>query len=211
MLSPNQALEIVAGSQSFKNDNHSLNAILSDTVGTTFANMVSVTDVALASAHKKAGIVVKKVVQSTIIVANNLKEGTNLYKNKVLKTMDSDQYTFSGSNYEHAIDSNGIMIDAFSVISLRRDNSKKYLEAMPQSTQGVHYVKIQNGNVSLIYKDALKELLTPANAKKLDEDKSKVESVKNKTTHEAIYRAYKVESIHSLTVNKETYVGAFCA
>lgn len=211
MLTESQALDVVTLNDSIKKESHNLNSLLDSTVGTTFASMVSVTDVALAAAHKKAGIVVKKVVQSTIIVANNLQESTNLYTNKVMRTVDQSPnhddkpFVFSGSNYER------VPGDAYSVISLRSNNDKKYLEAFPQATQGVHYIKIEGGEVSAITKDELVNYLTPSAAKKLFEDKSVVYNVKNDVTHSAVYRAYKVESIHSLKLGGKTYVGTFNA
>jgi hypothetical protein len=118
---------------------------------------------------------------------------------------DAENFVFSGSNYER------VTGDAYSVVSLRSNNEKKYLEAFPQSTQGVHYVKIEGGESVIITKDELAQFLTASAAKKLFDDKSTVQSVKNDATHSAIYRAYKAESIHSLTMNGQTYIGQFCA
>ena len=169
--------------------------------------MVTVTDVALAASHKKAGIVVKKVVQLTSIVANNLAESTNLYKNKVLRTLSNDagEFVFSGSAYTR------VAGDAYSVVSLARDTSKKYIEAFPQSTQGVHYVKIVDGEKTIITKEELAGLLTKSAAEKLLENSNQVYNAKNDTYHAAIYRAYKAESLHSLKINGETYIGQFTA
>lgn len=192
---------------------HNVNDLLIDTTGTTFANMVSVTDVKLQSPKnnpRTAGVQILKVCKMTLILANNLKESTNLYKNKVLKTVEfenanDDTFVFSGSNYTRCLS------DAYSVLSLARDPGQKYLEAFPQDVQGVDYVKIEGGKAFIIAKEELEQYLTPGEWKKLNEDKSVVYNKTNDATHSAVYRAFKLASVRELTIKGQTYSGQFFA
>jgi hypothetical protein len=188
-----------------------LNTILEEVKGTTFANLVTVTDVAIQSAKNNPnceGVAIKKICQLTVIIANNLKETTNLYHNKVARTIEGiepENFVFSGSNYTRE------QGDAYSVVSLKSDTTKKYLEAFPQKTQSVNYVMIKGGAMVAIEKADLEKYLTKGEWAKLNVDKSVVYNATNDCTHSAIIRNYKLESIKEITTGGATYQGEFVA
>jgi len=184
---------------------HSLTAILTGVKGATFAGLTVTTNVPLAAAHKKAGIVITKTTSMTCSIGAELAEGTSMYANKVNKTAIGleQPFQFAESNYQ-AIEGAPACLKA-----LKSDPSKHYVEVFPQSTQSVEYSISGVVNAGPIDKADLQQYLTPSEWAKLNEDKSTVYNHTNAVVHEAVVRTIKLESIDNMRINGWHLAGEF--
>lgn len=170
--------------------------ILANTKGATIANIEILTTVELSAGNRKAGNVALKRSTGSIMLFNNLKETTDPYVNRVLKTIKTDEFTgewIKGSTYWHHTDA---------CYSLAKHNTKEdyYLALHWNDCSNVEYTL--NGELST--KEAIAGLMTPSGAKALLDTSGTVFNVTNQVEHDDFVRIVKLENIVSLTANKQT-------
>lgn len=171
--------------------------LLASTKGVTFANVHQFTQVATAAKFKAENIF--KFTIANITLANNLKDFTNVYENKVKRTAAQIE-----GNDEQAVaqfESAGNYFHHTPCYSIVKHNNKEefYLFALYNKSTSVY---LHNGQV--VSKEYVADYLTASAAKTLLEDKDTVTNKTHGIEHKAIVRTVKMSSIIKLTANKET-------
>lgn len=174
-------------------------SLLASTNGVTFANVHQVTQVKTAAKHKHENIF--KVTVASVTLANNLKQFTNVYENKVKRTAAAIE-----SNDKQAVEQFESASNWFThtpCYSVVKHNTKDqyYLFALYNNSSSVY---IHNG--AIVDKQYVAQFLTPAAAKQLLNDSDTVTNKTHNIEHKAIVRTVALSSIVQLTANKETVI-----
>jgi hypothetical protein len=171
-------------------------SLLAKTAGATIGNIEILTPVDLSAGNKKAGNVAAKRSTGSVMLFNNLKETTDPYVNRVLKTIKTDDFTgewIKGTTYWHHTNE---------CYSLAKHNTKEdyYLALHWNDCSNVEFYL--NGEIST--REAIASLMTPSGAKGLLDTSGTVFNVTNQVEHDDFVRIVKLENIVSLTANKQT-------
>ena len=159
--------------------------------GTTFAQIVQVTPVATAAAHKAVNI--SKVTVANVQLFNNLREFTNAYVNAVKRSAaklglsdprDVNEFTSQGNYFENT--------DCYSVVK-HKTQEKYYLFVIYNKAESVYVM-----NNTVVDKQQVAQYLTPSAAKALLEPESTVHNVAQDVTHNVQVRTVKLENIVSI-------------
>lgn len=158
--------------------------------GSTIATIETITPVSISAANKKAGIVIEKKTIGSVMLFNNIKDSTDPYLNKVLKTSGVDSFEKSETYFHH--------LDCY---SLCKHNTKDefYLSLIWNNSKSFYFI---NGIES--DKETVASYQTPSESKKTLDSSGIVHNVKNDIEHHAIFRVVKLDNIKRLTVAGQT-------
>lgn len=171
--------------------------LLQNVRGVTFANIVQVTQVGTAAAHKAHNV--QKVTQASVQLFNNVND-FNVYANAVKRSAskiadnaaaDVSNFTTQESYFAHT--------NCFSLVQHKKDNTKFYLYAIYNSAQSMLFI-----DNTLATKQQVAMLLQPAAAKKLLEENTVVQNVANNVLHTVQVRTVSLDSIVQITAQKQT-------
>jgi hypothetical protein len=172
--------------------------LLQGVKGTTFARLVQCTNVPLAAAHKGQSVV--KVTLANVQLFNGLNEFTSAYGNAVKRSAgkilgndarDVEGFVPSPNYFEHT--------SCYSLVEHKVHRGQYYLYAIYNDAASVY---LHNGSVASIQQVA--DMLTPANRLKLLHPDNTVENATHRITHAVTVRTTKLESIVSLSVQRQT-------
>ncbi len=168
-------------------EKHFIEEKVSKIFGAKFTNILYVTDVKTAAAHKHVKIT--KSTSANVQIYANLSDVTEVYKNAILK---------------NAVDSNGEKITEFEVSKTWFSHVPKCFSiAYKDSNPDVKYlwcrmIKAKSeyfiDGVAVLKTDIL-QYLTPSEVKKLTQDTSIIHNVKNDVDHSVIIRTIKLDNI----------------
>lgn len=154
--------------------------LLDDVRGVTFAQVVSVTDVKTAAAHKAVSI--KKVSTANVQLFNNL-QNFDVFARAVKRNAEVDTWVQGDTWYQHT--------DCFSLVE-HKDTKEQYLYAI---YNGADSQLLVNGVAA--DKQTVAQYLTPSEAKKLLGDGTTYNAT-NDVEHSVIVRVLKLSSIVSI-------------
>lgn len=168
-----------------------LEAALANISGTTLAYIAQTTPVGLAAKNKARNIV--KHTEASVTLANNLKEMTNLYLNKVKKTAisgDAEEFELSSTWFKHT--------DTYSIV---KHNTKEqyYLYVLYNKCHSSVYEDLDTGTV--MSKEEVAELMTPSAAKKLLGEDGVSHNKKNDVKHMAVIRTIAIANLDKVTIS----------
>lgn len=175
--------------------------IFNNVKGMSMASVCYVGEVKTAAGSALKGKI-KKVTKASISLANNLREYTNVYINKVQRTSDKpDQEWVPSATWNHFTD----------VACVKKHNTADsfYLFSLYNGADTIYVTEDEDGVLIEMSKEEVIAELTPSAAKALMADNSTVYNKTNDVTHQAIVRTLGLGSIASLTVQGNTYVGEF--
>lgn len=171
--------------------------LLSDVKGTTFAEIVYVTNVKTAAAHKAERV--QKLTVANVQLFNNLKEFTNAYSLAVKRSANKieandtnavDNFTTQGNYFEHTA--------CYSVVE-HKTSRKQYLFAIFNNANSEYY---HNGEV--VSKESIATMLTPSEREKLLNATNEVRNVANNITHSVHVRTIALENIIGIKAKGNT-------
>jgi hypothetical protein len=170
--------------------------LLANTKGATLANITTLTPVNLNAANKKAGIEIFKKTTGSVVLFNNLKDTTDPYVNRVLKSIKKSGDTLTewkkGKSWWHHTEV---------CYSLAKHNDKDdFYIALHWNDSSVEFTL----NDKKIDRLTVASYMTPSEAKKLLDDSGKVFNQTNQIEHDDFIRVVKLENVISLTANKQT-------
>lgn len=187
-----------------KNDSKytDLNALFANVHGMTFASICYVSDIQTAAASPLRGYIVK-VSRAQVMLANNLKEYTNVFLNAVKRSADSEikEWIPSESYYEHTT--------TFCVVQHKTKPERFYLYVIYQNhhTTDTCYINTLNGEV--MFKEEVAAELAPAAAQKLLNGTADVYNKTNDIYHNVHVRTISLDNLASITLQGSTHVGPF--
>ena len=160
--------------------------ILDDVRGVTFAQVVSVTDVKTAAAHK--GVSIKKVTTANVQLFNNLKS-FDVFAKAVKRDAGVTDWVQGETWYEHT--------DCFSLVA-HKETGEKYLYAIYNGAKSQLLV-----DGVMADKQTVAQYLTPSEAKKMLGDGTTY-NVTNGVEHSVIVRVLKLSSLVSIRAMGDT-------
>jgi len=163
-----------------------IQTVLNNVNGATIASISTVTPVTVSAASKKAGVVIEKHTTGCVSLFNKLKDITDPYLNKVLKTSDTDTFEKSNTYFHH--------LDTY---SLCKHNVKDeyYLSLIWHNAESHYFV---NGIEAS--KEQVAQYQTSSEAKKTLDNSGIVYNKANAVEHRAIFRVVKLANIKRLAV-----------
>ena len=173
--------------------------LLSNVHGTTFAEVVFMTDVRTSAAYKNEQV--KKVTTANVQLFNNLNEFTNAYSLAVKRsaskiesndTANVENFTSQGNYFEHT--------DCYSVVE-HKTSRKQYLFAIFNNAKSEYY---HNGG--LVNKESIGVMLTPSERKRFFNGSREVYNVANNITHSVCVRTVALENIIGIKAKGQTLV-----
>ena len=169
--------------------------LLANTRGATIGNVEILTPVELSAGNRKANIAMKRSTGS-IMLFNNLRDNTDPYVNRVLRTIKTDEFTgewVKGKTFWHHTDE---------CYSLAKHNTKDdYYPALHwNDCSSVEFTL--NGKLS--NREAIAVLMTPSGARDLLDTSGTVFNVTNQVEHDDFVRIVKLDNVINLTANKQT-------
>jgi hypothetical protein len=177
-----------------------IKALLANT-SVTFASITTRTKVATAAAHKHMDI--QKHTVANVQLFNKIGEFTQVYANAVKRSAaklgdtnaaKAEDFVAQESNYTH-------FEDCYSLLALKTDSSKLYLYVIYNNAKSSYTVNGQQAT-----KAEIAQYLTKSAAQKLLESNSVVHNKTEDLMHTVQVRTIKLESIVSITANKQTIV-----
>jgi hypothetical protein len=186
-MNAQEASNIVNALQSNSINVQSIIRGLAGVEATTFATLVQASKVALAAANKHHNIY--KVTKQNVTLCNS---DSGLYTNKVRREADAD-FTALPSHY-------AMVNDSYSVCSLISNPAKHYLRAIVNNCISSVYYNADTG--SIVSKEEVAELCTPAAAKKMLDTSKETYVAHADVTHNVIIRTFAIENIYGINVNK---------
>ena len=163
----------------------------------TFANIVYVTNVATAAAHKN--VTIKKVTQANVQLFSNIKAATQVFANAVKRsaaniaannTANVANFTQQSNYYTHT--------NCYSLVQ-HNTTAQLYLYAIFNSATSTYYI-----NNVVATKQQVAQYLTASAAAKLLSNSSVVHNVANNVIHNVQVRTIALNNIVSITANKQT-------
>lgn len=163
----------------------------------TFANIVYVTNVATASAHKN--VVIKKVTSANVQLFSNIKAATQVFANAVKRSAASiasnstdavANFTQQSNYYTHT--------NCYSLVQ-HNTTAQLYLYAIYNSANSLYFI-----NNTLATKQQVAQYLTASASAKLLSNNNTVHNVANNVTHNVQVRTIALNNIVSITANKQT-------
>lgn len=178
---------------------HNTARLFANVAGMTIAAISYVTEVATSAKSPHRGQIIK-VTRANVMLANNLKEYTNVYLNKIKRTAGEPVTDWQPTEtyFQHT--------DTFCITQHKQHADRFYLYAF---FNGADSVYINTATNLVMSKDDVAAELTPSAAKKLLEDKSEVYNKTNDVTHNAIVRTISLENVVSISIKGQTYSGSF--
>lgn len=171
-------------------------AAILDNASVTFAQIVYVTKVQTAAAHKGQDIV--KVTKANVILCSNIKAHTSVYANKVRKTAKGietnnqaavEGFSAQQNYFEHT--------NVYSVVQHLQHADKQYLYAIYNNASSVY---MHNGVV--VDKAHVAQFLTPSAAKALLHNDGTVHNVTHNITHTVQVRTIALSNLVSIKARK---------
>lgn len=163
----------------------------------TFAQIMYVTKVQLAAAHKQENI--QKVTNANVILCSNIKAHTSVYANKVkrsaaqISTNDPaavEAFQAQQNYYEHT--------ECYSIVRHREHTDKFYLYAIYNSAKSVY---MHNGNI--VDEQHVAQYMTPSGAKALLNPAQAVHNVSHNIDHTVAVRTIALSNIVSVRARKQ--------
>lgn len=167
--------------------------ILKNVKGTTFASIITVTDVALSAANKAEKIY--KVTSAQVQLFNNINEFTNVYENAVKRSAAGQENVESFTSQENYF----LHTDCYSIVQHKSDPDKKYLYAIYNRAESVY---VHNNKIVDVQHVAT--FCTPSAQKALLEVKEPTHNVTHDITHNVTVRVIKLSSIVQINAMKQT-------
>jgi len=172
-----------------------LRALL-NTNGAMFASMLTSSEVAVA-AKFKTEVKVTKISRHQVVLFGKLREGTNPYLNKMIKTaseaVQKSEVELATTYYAHDT-------ECYS-LATHKTNGTEYVWAMKNgSSKSVYFVNGKRASVEEVCK-----YLTPSAAKALREPSKTVTNVTNAIEHEAKCFVTKLSNVLKVKANNLTF------
>jgi hypothetical protein len=170
--------------------------LLANTVGTTFAQIVYYSTIALSAKNKHN--VAYKLVTANVQLCNNVVY--DLYTRQVQRSanaidsndaQDVANFVASETYYTHANDCYALAV--------HKTNGTQYLYCIPNNAKSAYYL-----NNAVSSKEEIAALCTPSAAKAMLTKQTTVHNVTNNITHTVIPKLIKLAHVVSITVNKQT-------
>lgn len=164
----------------------------------TFANIVTVTQVATSAKHKN--VIIKKVTTANVQLFNNINTFTSVFTNAVKRsaskitqnaTANIANFTAQANYYTHSA-------TCYSIVQ-HNTNNNLYLYAIYNNATSVYYI-----NNVVATKQQVAQYLTASASKKLLQQNNVVYNVANNLLHTVIVRTIMLKNIVSITANKQT-------
>ena len=174
--------------------------LLANTKGTTFANVVQVTKVATAAAHKAKNV--QKHTVANVQLFNNVKDFVNVYTAAVQRSANkiADNVQSNVDNFVQQ-DNYFVHTDCFSVVQHKVDSTKFYLYAIYNNATSTYTID----NVPAT-KEEVAQLLTASARDKLLNASNVVHNVSNDVLHTVQVRTVALDNVVQITANKQTLV-----
>lgn len=172
-----------------------LRAILA-TNGAMFANMLTTCDVAVTAKHK-AEVKITKISRHNVVLFGKLREGTNPYLNKMVKTaseaVQKSEVELATTYYTHDE-------ECYS-LATHKTNGTEYVWAMKNgASKSVFFINGKRASVEEVCK-----YLTPSATKALREPSKTVTNVTNAIEHEAKCFVTKLSNVLKVKANNLTF------
>ena len=164
-----------------------IRALLASTTGTTFANVVTDTEVKTSAANKHRNV--RKHTVANVQLFNNTRD-FDVYRRQVERSADTDNFVVSDTYYKHT--------DCFSLVE-HKTNATEYLYCIFNNARSTFTID----DVAAT-RDDVAELLTNSEREKLLNTSSEVYNKTNDVTHNIHVRVIKLENVVSITANKQT-------
>lgn len=172
--------------------------VLANVRGVTLANIVTVTKVATAAAHKAHNV--QKVTQASVQLFNNLQDFKNAYTAAVKRSaaqIDAND-TNKVLNFEQQ-DNYFAHTSTFSLVQHKTDSTKFYLFAIYNNANSMLFI-----DNNLATKQQVAALLTPSAAAKMLEESNVVHNKANDILHTVQVRTIALSSIVQLNAMKQS-------
>ena len=163
----------------------------------TFANIVYVTNVATAAAHKN--VTIKKVTSANVQLFSNIKAATQVFTNAVKRSAASiatnsaaniANFTQQSNYYTHT--------NCYSLVQHNK-TAQLYLYAIFNSANSLYFI-----NNKLATKQQVAQYLTASAAQQLLNASATVTNKTNNIQHNVQVRTIQLNNIVSITANKQT-------
>jgi hypothetical protein len=167
-----------------------------NTNGAMFANMLTTSDVAVA-AKFKAEVKITKISRHNVVLFGKLREGTNPYLNKMVKTaseaVQKSEIEMATTYYTHDP-------ECYS-LATHKDKGTEYVWAMKNgASKSVFFINGKRASV-----EGVCQFLTPSAAKALREPSKTVVNVTNAIEHEAKCFVTKLSNVLRVKANNLTF------
>lgn len=191
--------------KTLSNQELSLETVVANTLaitiasGATFATVVYDSEVPVAAAHKKAGVVVTKQVTANVTLFGTLKDATQVYLNAVKKSANKivendqskiDSFAIANTYFVHT--------NIHSIIK-HKVSPNKYLYAFYNNSKAIYFI---NGNQ--VNKDAIAQYLTSSELKKQFAG-NVTYNVGNDVLHTLVCRTIALHNIKKIRVRGKTF------
>ena len=176
-----------------------IHQLLANTHGTTFAQIETLTPVALAAAHKKAGVEIFKHTTANVQLFNHIKDFRNVYQSAVKRSADKiagndaqavADFESQGNYFEHT--------DCYSIVK-HKDKDKFYLFCIYNNANSEYVM-----NNQIVNKATVAQYLTPAAAKALLAPSATVVNKTYDIEYSVVVRTIDMDNIIKVTANKQT-------
>jgi hypothetical protein len=166
-------------------------------VSVTFAQILYVTQVQLAAAHKGEGI--QKVTSANVLLASNLKAQTQLYARAVRKSAATFAQNDAAAVQGFEAASNYFTHTAtHCIVEHKQHSGKHYLFAMYNGASSLY---MHNGNV--VDKQHVAQYCTPSGAKQLLQADNTVRNVTHNIVHSVQVRTIALSNIVQIRARKQ--------
>jgi hypothetical protein len=175
--------------------------LLANTQGTTFANIVTVTNCnsKIAAKYKKS-VTILKVSKANVMLCNNV--NTNVYANAVMRSANAlntdanvNTFTVSETYYNHT--------NCYALVQHKQTNAL-YLYAQLQNSNSVYLMLNANNTYTELTKQEVAQYFTASNANLLLNPPAVVHNVTNNVTHNVKVYTTKLQNVVQITANKQT-------
>jgi len=188
MLNTTQATQALQAHANSKTITAQQVAQLLNNVSVTFANIVYVTKIATAAAHKAVNI--QKVTQANVQLFSNINAATQVYANAVKRNANVANFVQASNYFTHTA--------CYSLVK-HNTTAQLYLYAIYNSAKSLYYI-----NNVLATKQQVAQYLTASAAAQLLSNNTAVHNVTNNVTHNVQVRTIALNNIVSITANKQT-------
>ena len=188
--------ETTIGARNKMINSNTVKALLSNVKGTTFANLVTVTNVGTSAANKAT--VIKKHTTAQVMLFNGIKD-YDIYAKAVMRTANSIDPTETSKLADFEVSASWFThdMDCHSIVSHNK-TGKEYLYAVFNNSKSSYTVDGVPATKALVA-----TYLTPSAAKLLLNPPALIYNVKNDVHHTVFVRTVLMESIVSITAMKQ--------
>jgi len=168
-------------------DRNTVANLLANVKGTTFAQIVTDTEVKTSSANRHRTI--RKLTTANVQLFNTIRD-FEIYAKAVRRSADVNEFVQSENYFQHT--------DTWSIVE-HKTNGKLYLYCVYNNAKSTFTIDGVSAS-----REAVAELLTPSAAKSLLDTSGKVYNKTNDVEHDVIVRTIALDNVVSITTGKQT-------